>query len=70
MKDEVAAAARWWAESCHRRGLSDRQIQIFRFELEQCLLQRCASVPFLCFTSDPKICFSVEISAMSFYDRK
>jgi hypothetical protein len=44
MKEEVLAAARWWADSCHRRGLSERQIQIFRFELEQCLLQRCVSL--------------------------
>mmetsp|Transcript_9534 Transcript_9534/g.23660 ORF Transcript_9534/g.23660 Transcript_9534/m.23660 type:complete len:218 (+) Transcript_9534:145-798(+) len=42
MREETAAAARWWADCINKSGLHERQVAIFRRDIENSLKDRCA----------------------------
>mmetsp|Transcript_52078 Transcript_52078/g.129728 ORF Transcript_52078/g.129728 Transcript_52078/m.129728 type:complete len:217 (-) Transcript_52078:260-910(-) len=41
MREETAAAAKWWADCIFKNGLQERQVAIFRRDVEQSLKERC-----------------------------
>jgi hypothetical protein len=40
MREETAAAARWWSDCVFKNGLQERQVAIFRRDVEQSLKEK------------------------------